>query len=120
MTSTESKAAAPASPEAALQKLLKAGIEGSLAYLRKVDPDAAADLDQLRRREVAKPRIVVVGETKRGKSSLTNMLIGVPNLSPVDAAVATASYLEFKYDKTHGARAYVRSEERRVGKEGGR
>ena len=99
--------AKPANPEAALQKLLKAGIEGSLAYLRKVDPDAAADLDTLRRREVAKPRIVVVGETKRGKSSLTNMLIGVPNLSPVDAAVATASYLEFSYSKNHGARAYV-------------
>jgi len=99
--------AKPANPEAALQKLLKAGIEGSLAYLRKVDPDAAADLDALRRREVAKPRIVVVGETKRGKSSLTNMLIGVPNLSPVDAAVATASYLEFSYGKNHGARAYV-------------
>ena len=107
MTSTESAPAKPANPEAALQKLLKAGIEGSLAYLRKVDPDAAADLDTERRREVAKPRIVVVGETKRGKSSLTNMLIGVPNLSPVDAAVATASYLEFSYAKTPGARAYV-------------
>jgi Dynamin family len=105
MTTTDSKA--PANAEAALQKLLKAGIEGSLAYLRKVDPDAAADLDALRRREVAKPRIVVVGETKRGKSSLTNMLIGVPNLSPVDAAVATASYLEFSYNKNHGAKAYV-------------
>ncbi len=107
MTSTESAPAKPANPEAALQKLLKAGIEGSLAYLRKVDPDAAADLDTERRRDVAKPRIVVVGETKRGKSSLTNMLIGVPNLSPVDAAVATASYLEFSYAKTPGARAYV-------------
>jgi hypothetical protein len=107
MTSTESAPAKAANPEAALQKLLKAGIEGSLAYLRKVDPDAAADLDTERRRDVAKPRIVVVGETKRGKSSLTNMLIGVPNLSPVDAAVATASYLEFSYSKTHGARAYV-------------
>jgi hypothetical protein len=97
----------PPNPEQALQKLLKAGIEGSLAYLRKVDPDAAADLDTQRRREITKPRIVVVGETKRGKSSLTNMLIGVPNLSPVDAAVATASYLEFIHAKTHGASAYV-------------
>jgi GTPase SAR1 family protein len=97
----------PANPDVALQKLLKAGIEGSLAYLRKIDPDAAADLDSQRRREIQKPRIVVVGETKRGKSSLVNMLIGVPNLSPVDAAVATASYLEFSHSQEHGARAYV-------------
>jgi len=35
------------------------------------------------------------------------MLMGVPNLSPVDAAVATASYLEFTHNQQHGARAYV-------------
>ena len=93
--------------DAAIAKLLKQAVDGGLAYLRKVDPDAAADLDQVRRRDVTRPSIVVVGETKRGKSSLTNMLIGVPNLSPVDAAVATASYLEFRYSTTHGARAYV-------------
>jgi hypothetical protein len=95
------------SPDQALQKLLRAGIDGGLAYLRKIDPDAAADLDRERRREVSSPRIVVVGETKRGKSSLVNMLIGVPNLSPVDAAVATASYLQFVHSPTHGARAYI-------------
>ncbi|GAB3839838.1 P-loop NTPase family protein [Dactylosporangium cerinum] len=64
-------------------------------------------MDTERRRDVQRPRIVVVGETKRGKSSLTNMLMGVPNLSPVDAAVATASYLEFTHNAQHGARAYV-------------
>ncbi|GAA4255636.1 dynamin family protein [Dactylosporangium darangshiense] len=97
----------PADPTAALGKLLKAGVDGSLAYLRKIDPDAASDIDTERRRDVQRPRIVVVGETKRGKSSLTNMLMGVPGLSPVDAAVATASYLEFKHNPQHGARAYV-------------
>ncbi|MEV0569795.1 dynamin family protein [Dactylosporangium sp. NPDC050588] len=113
MTSTENAAPPangkpkPPSPEAALGKLLKAGVDGSLAYLRKIDPDAAADVDTERRRDVQRPRIVVVGETKRGKSSLTNMLMGVPNLSPVDAAVATASYLEFTHNPQHGARAYV-------------
>ena len=60
-----------------------------------------------RRRDVTRPSIVVVGETKRGKSSLVNMLIGVPDLSPVDAAVATASFLEFRHSTTHGARAYL-------------
>jgi GTPase SAR1 family protein len=112
MTSTSNAPAGqaakkPADATVALGKLLKAGVDGSLAYLRKIDPDAAADVDTERRREVQRPRIVVVGETKRGKSSLTNMLIGVPNLSPVDAAVATASYLEFMHNPQHGARAYV-------------
>jgi hypothetical protein len=112
MTSTNAPAgeSAPkkaANPDAALRKLLTAGVDGGLAYLRKTDPDAAADLDQIRRREVTRPRIVVVGETKRGKSSLVNMLIGVPELSPVDAAVATASYLEFAHSQSHGARAYI-------------
>ncbi|GGM37983.1 dynamin family protein [Dactylosporangium sucinum] len=112
MTQTSNAAPAgagkkPADATQALGKLLKAGVDGSLAYLRKIDPDAAADVDTERRRDVQRPRIVVVGETKRGKSSLTNMLMGVPNLSPVDAAVATASYLEFTHNKQHGARAYI-------------
>jgi len=68
MTSTENAAPPanrpkPPSPEAALGKLLKAGVDGSLAYLRKIDPDAAADVDTERRRDVQRPRIVVVGET---------------------------------------------------------
>ncbi|WP_460850048.1 dynamin family protein, partial [Phytohabitans suffuscus] len=84
----------PSKPEA-LQKLLTGAVDTSLAFLRKTDPDAAADLDAVRRRDLGRPAIVVVGETKRGKSSLVNALIGVPGLSPVDAAVATAAYLEF-------------------------
>ena len=51
--------------------------------------------------------MVIVGETKRGKSSLTNALIGVPNLSPVDAAVATSSYLEFEHGTEHTVHAYI-------------
>ena len=70
--------------DGAAQKVLRAAVDGGLAFLRKLDPDAAADLDQVRRREVTRPSIVVVGETKRGKSSLVNMLIGVPNLSFCD------------------------------------
>src|SRR5687767_13391963 len=77
--------------EAALGRLLASGLDAGMAFLRKIDPDAAADLDRLRRREVTRSSFVVVGETKRGKSSLVNALIGVPNLSPVDAAVATAA-----------------------------
>jgi hypothetical protein len=92
---------------AQLQSLMRGAVDGGLAFLRKIDPEAAADLDRLRRQELTRPRIVVVGETKRGKSSLVNMLIGVPGLSPVDAAVATSAYLEFGHADTDTARAWV-------------
>jgi hypothetical protein len=106
-TTQQPNTGAKPNPDAAVQKLLKQAVDNGLAFLRKVDPDAAADLDQLKRRDITRPSIVIVGETKRGKSSLINMLIGVPNLSPVDAAVATSSFLEFRYSTTHGARAYL-------------
>jgi dynamin family protein len=115
MTTTADSAAPDsakeASRDAAAVKLIKSGVDNALAFLRRVDPDAAADIDGLRRREITRPSFAVVGETKRGKSSLVNALIGVPNLSPVDAAVATASYLEFSHSATHGARAYVPGQE---------
>ena len=41
--------------------------------------------------------MVVVGETKRGKSSLVNALLRQPALSPVDLAVATSAFIEFRY-----------------------
>lgn len=99
--------AAAADPNQALLKLLRGGLDSTLAYIRKIDPDVAADLESMRRRDVTRPSIVVVGETKRGKSSLVNMLVGVPNLSPVDAAVATSSYLEFSHGDQHTVSAYV-------------
>jgi len=115
MTTTDQPKSAPgdtkANRDAAALKLIKSGVDSSLAFLRRVDPDAAADVDGLRRREITRPSFAVVGETKRGKSSLVNALIGVPNLSPVDAAVATCSYLEFSHANTHGARAHVPGQE---------
>ncbi|GFJ95767.1 dynamin family protein [Phytohabitans rumicis] len=98
---------APTPSPDALAKLLTSAVDASLAFLRKADPDAAGDLDAVRRRDVGRPSIVVVGETKRGKSSLVNALIGVPALSPVDAAVATAAYLEFVHGPEHAARAWL-------------
>jgi len=74
---------------------LDVAVRDTLAYLRTADPDAAADLADLRRRHLTRPSVVLVGETKRGKSSLINALLGVPGLSPVDAAVATSTYLHF-------------------------
>lgn len=103
----QKRAAPAANPDQAIAKLLRSSVDTNLAFIRKIEPEAAADLDALRRREVTKPGIVVVGETKRGKSSLVNMLIGVPNLSPVDAAVATSSYLEFTHAPTPSAHAHI-------------
>jgi hypothetical protein len=90
-----------------LTPLLDAAVRDTLAYVRTADPDAGAELADLRRRQVVRPCVVVVGETKRGKSSLINALIGVPGLSPVDAAVATATYLQFVPGPTVSARAWA-------------
>ncbi|GAA0497065.1 dynamin [Paractinoplanes deccanensis] len=78
-----------------LTGVLDAAVRDTLAYVRGQDPDAGAELAELRRVRLTRPQVVVVGETKRGKSSLINALLGVPGLSPVDAAVATATYLQF-------------------------
>ncbi|UDY35003.1 dynamin family protein [Dermatobacter hominis] len=43
--------------------------------------------------------VVVVGEPKNGKSSLVNALVQHPGLSPVDYAIATATYIAIR----HGA-----------------
>lgn len=42
-------------------------------------------------------RVLVVGETKRGKSTLVNTLVGRPLLSPVGVDVTTACWLEIGY-----------------------
>ncbi|MFY1693878.1 dynamin family protein [Solwaraspora sp. WMMA2101] len=95
---------------AALGTLLTGAVDTCLGFVRGLDPDAAAEIDAQRRREVTRPSVVVVGETKRGKSSLVNALIGVTGLSPVDAAVATSAYLEFDHGPVTAARAFVPGE----------
>ncbi len=64
------------------------------AWLMPDDPDGAANL-AARRPSTARPRLVVLGESNRGKSSLVNALLGVPGLSPVDAGTTTCTYLVF-------------------------
>ncbi|BCJ49205.1 dynamin [Actinoplanes sp. NBRC 14428] len=90
-----------------LAQSLDAAVRDALAAVRAADADAGAELAELRRRRLTRPSVVLVGETKRGKSSLVNALLGVPGLSPVDAAVATAAYLHFTAGATAGAAAYV-------------
>jgi len=90
-----------------LAERLDTAVRDALAAVRAADADAGAELAELRRRQLTRPSVVLVGETKRGKSSLLNALLGVPGLSPVDAAVATATYLHFSPGRSASAAAYV-------------
>ncbi|QRP46150.1 dynamin family protein [Amycolatopsis sp. FDAARGOS 1241] len=84
---------------------VQAAREQLLTVVRDNDPQAAKWVEDLRRTRPAKPSVVVVGETNRGKSSLVNALLATPGLSPVDADVATATYLVFEHAEQWGAQA---------------
>ncbi|MDA1360173.1 50S ribosome-binding GTPase [Glycomyces luteolus] len=105
---TVKKAATPAKPNPAQQihKLCARAAKAGNASLRTVDAKAAAEVDEVSRWQPDKPVAVVVGETKRGKSSLVNALLGMPGLSPVDAQVATTAYLEFAWAEQASVRAW--------------
>jgi hypothetical protein len=89
----------------ALPQLVKQTRDKLSELLREVDPRAAEWVEQVRRSRPDTPSVVVVGETNRGKSSLVNALVGQPGLSPVDAAVATATYLLFQHGEQWAAHA---------------
>ena len=93
-------------PAAQIGKLCAKAAKAGTASLRSVDAKAAAEVDEVARWQPEKPVAVVVGETKRGKSSLVNALLGMPGLSPVDAQVATSSYLEFAWAEEASVRAW--------------
>ncbi|RZS37721.1 dynamin family protein [Herbihabitans rhizosphaerae] len=76
-----------------------------LTLVREADSESAKWVEEIRARRKAKPTIVVVGETNRGKSSLVNAVLAKPGLSPVDADVATATYLVFGHAAEWEARA---------------
>jgi Dynamin family len=90
-----------------LGSALNGAVEQAVAYLRSVDADAASEVDAVRRRDVTRPAVVVVGETKRGKSSLVNALVGVPDLAPVDVAVTTSAWWEFVPGAAHAAQVWL-------------
>ena len=95
---------APAKP-LSLPKQVAQTREQLLKVLRESDEDAAKWVEEIRAKRRATPSAVVLGETNRGKSSLVNALLGQPGLSPVDADVATATYLVFGHGPSWSARA---------------
>lgn len=96
---------APAQQKPTLPQQVKATREKLLTLLKEVDPQSATWVEEIRAKRRSRPSAVVVGETNRGKSSLVNALIGQPGLSPVDAEVATATYLMFSHAEEWQARA---------------
>ncbi|HEU5473054.1 MAG TPA: dynamin family protein [Actinophytocola sp.] len=96
-------AAAPT--QLSLPKQVAQAREKLLGLIGESDPDAARWVEEIRARRKKNPSVVVVGETNRGKSSLVNALLGQPGLSPVDAEVATATYLVFGHAERWEARA---------------
>ncbi|MCT2586457.1 dynamin family protein [Actinophytocola gossypii] len=96
---------APAKQQLSLPKQVAQAREKLLTLLREADPDAAKWVEEIRAKRRGSPSAVVVGETNRGKSSLVNALLGQPGLSPVDAEVATATYLVFGHAEQWEARA---------------
>ncbi len=94
---------APTAPSLPAQ--VQAARDQLLTVVRDADPVAAKWVDEVRKARPKKPAVVVVGETNRGKSSLVNALLAMPGLSPVDADVATATYLVFDHAEAWGAQA---------------
>ena len=74
------------------------------ALLAEADPASSLLLYQERRGNGAVPTVVVLGETNRGKSSLVNALLAAPDLSPVDATVATSRYVVIEHGVAWAAR----------------
>ena len=79
--------------------------EALTKQLRELDPDAAALVETQRSAAAETPSVVIAGETNRGKSSLVNAMLATPGLSPVDAEVATATYLTFTHAEQWSAQA---------------
>ncbi|MBO0840189.1 MAG: dynamin family protein, partial [Sciscionella sp.] len=88
-----------------LPQVVRQTRDSMVSLLAKGEPDAAKWVESVRASKPSKPTMVVVGETNRGKSSLVNALLTAPGLSPVDAEVATATYLVFNYGERLAARA---------------
>ncbi|HET8641717.1 MAG TPA: dynamin family protein [Pseudonocardiaceae bacterium] len=92
-------------PAPSLPQAVRQARERMAALLAGHDREAAAWIEQLRDARPPTPTVVVVGETNRGKSSLVNALLATPNLSPVDAGTATATYVVIRHGERWEAAA---------------
>lgn len=70
-------------------------------------PDIASALDDEQRAEGPSTTVVIVGEKKRGKSSLVNALLRRPGLLPVDVDIATSCYIAVTYGAEPQATAFA-------------
>lgn len=92
---------------AALSGQAEEAVTAALTLLRAVSPADVPEVQRVREARPDRPTVVLVGETKRGKSSLVNALLNVPGLSPVDPRVATNTYLVIGHGDPPAARAVL-------------
>src|SRR5687767_2982675 len=71
-------------------------IRGARLLLRQHDRADLGEVIAARMRLPETPLAVVVGEAKRGKSSLVNALLGRRDLAPVGTDVTTAAFVQFR------------------------
>ncbi len=99
-------------PELPVQRI-QSVLDEVIAACRRASRDdlltrLKAEAEQLRPQL---PTVVVVGEVKRGKSSLINAILGSPGLSPVDVDVATGCQVFFHFAPTAAANIQIGTDE---------
>ncbi len=95
----------------ALERAIQILIVKNVALIGQYDEKLAETVKRTQESAAGWSRVVVVGETKRGKSSLVNALMRQPGLSPVDYSVATSAFIEFRHGVRLTVRAYVAGRE---------
>jgi hypothetical protein len=95
----------PAQHDLELARRFTDAFNGALAEFRVADrPDLAREVTAERNRARAgRPVVLVAGETKRGKSTLVNVLARKAGLSPTGPDVATSTYIAIRYGEQPGA-----------------
>ena len=95
----------PRSKTATLEGELNSAIGAVRALASEIEPELAEQVVAAVASAQGQDQavVVVVGEVKQGKSSLVNALVGRPGLSPVDVAVATATFLVIGNGTPEGA-----------------
>lgn len=100
---------------AAFTKDFEAAINDAERLLRTFDDEAAQRLAAAKTPpSTAHPVVAVVGEAKRGKSSLVNVLLRQFDLSPVGVTETTAAPVAFRYGSTPTAHVYLTGEQEPV------